>query len=1107
MTAVFPQRSQRRVRARVFGPLAAFALLAASLCPPSETASPQQAPVKVLWSSQAPSPTKPDDDRQRVVNELLGKKPLSKPVPITAGQSLTGKLKHGDVNSYSIHVEKGQFVRAVVFPSNQAYLTATLYDPAGVPVAHAYPLASRELPEPLAAVAKATGTYVFRISRPTVEDPIGRATFLPAIMGNPFEDVKPEQASASEIALTEVRPASDADASWTKAQQLSTQAAVLWANDNYDSTIKAQKIWSDAAALWQAAGDQAELALSLYSAAKAYEYHQQHATAEHLYNQALPIFHSLRYSEAEGLTLNGLGVISDELGEKNQALDDYAQALAIFKATRDESNEAAAENDIGKVYDTTGQKQRALDSYEIALLCYQDAENAYQEADDVNGEAAVRANIGLVYFSLGDYDQAETRLAYASDLLLGIFNMSASANVDNAQAIVYRQRKKYKEAIASYSSALNIVPKGDRETAGTLHNGLCAAFDESGDHRSAIGECTQGLQLFKDINDPAGQAQSLESLGHARYALGNKTQARENYELALANFQFVQDPSGESSVLVDLMTYAQAAGNRPLAILFGKQAVDLFQQIRRNIQSMPNREHQAFIARTEGAYRELAGLLVDEGRFPEAEQILDMLKWQEFSDYVNRGGQPDSAIVNPPQTDGETNAAAPGKTIADSVASIEYAYSGLRREANRSAADQASFLQYSNQIEKYNVDYKNYLDGLFDSYGKQIDTTQTLSDQRKQINDSLDAMKAGSRQLKSLLVNAAPGTVGIYTLILPDRCILIVTTPDVDIPHDITISSLSLGNKIADFGHLFDSPPPHDNLQAKSEDLYKLLVSPIESDLENLHAKTLIWSLDGALRYLPVAALYDGKQYLVERYALAVMNTTESTNLAAAPPVSSWRGLAMGTSRDYGLGPLNAVPSELDSVVISPDVKDSHGPIPGAIMLNDKFTEDSMEDALEQHPRLVHIATHFVFQAGNDEQSFLLLGNDKNSSAGEHLSLAVMSAAPRIDFTGVELLTLSGCQTALGSNAASNGREIDSLGITGETRGAKAVLATLWKVDDSSNALLMGTFYRLLSATPGITKAEALRQAELVLLHGTAASTQYRDPYFWAPFVLMGNWE
>jgi CHAT domain-containing protein len=169
-----------------------------------------------------------------------------------------------------------------------------------------------------------------------------------------------------------------------------------------------------------------------------------------------------------------------------------------------------------------------------------------------------------------------------------------------------------------------------------------------------------------------------------------------------------------------------------------------------------------------------------------------------------------------------------------------------------------------------------------------------------------------------------------------------------------------------------------------------------------------------------------------------------------------------------------------------------------------------------------------VFHLGDDMKSYLLLGGKDTGGQGFHLTLAELRDDQRLDFKGIELLTLSGCQTAEGSND-SDGREIDGLGTMAQRKGAKAVLATLWAVDDESVGLLMTTFYKLWVTSPGITKAAALQQAQLALLRGTgdpadmphgslAASSsasapnpltalKYANPYYWAPFILIGNWK
>jgi CHAT domain-containing protein len=355
-----------------------------------------------------------------------------------------------------------------------------------------------------------------------------------------------------------------------------------------------------------------------------------------------------------------------------------------------------------------------------------------------------------------------------------------------------------------------------------------------------------------------------------------------------------------------------------------------------------------------------------------------------------------------------------------------------------------------------------------------------------------------------------------------------VITPATQVAREIPIARIALRGKVFAFARGLGRHESEEDILPKAQDLYDVLIAPIEKDLQGAHAKTLVWSLDDVLRYVPLAALYDGKQYLVERYRNVVITTASVGNLKDPPQVNGWRGLAMGVSKDYEhLGELKAVPAELASVIRSDKTPGSHGPVPGTILLDDSFTEASMRTALHQHPALVHIASHYVFHPGDDTKSYLLLGGKDAGGQGFHLTLADLRDDQGIDFKSTELLALSGCQTAVGSND-SDGREIDGLGITAQRKGAKAVVATLWAVDDASVGLLMATFYRLWVTTPGITKSEALQQAQLAVLHGTTdpaetpratmegaavgaftqrPASQYANPFYWAPFILIGNWK
>ena len=200
------------------------------------------------------------------------------------------------------------------------------------------------------------------------------------------------------------------------------------------------------------------------------------------------------------------------------------------------------------------------------------------------------------------------------------------------------------------------------------------------------------------------------------------------------------------------------------------------------------------------------------------------------------------------------------------------------------------------------------------------------------------------------------------------------------------------------------------------------------------------------------------------------------------------------------------------------------GVLPGTILLDGQFTEKAMESQLGGQHAVVHIASHFVFKPGSDEESYLLLAGKDEGAAGFHLTVADFRNNPNLALDDTDLLTLSACETGQSGNAG-NGREVDGLGTAAQRKGAKAVISSLWGVNDASTGELMADFYRRWAGGEGkVEKVEALRQAQLDLLLGSVrphsdatgrgfeaaagpgSPPGFAHPYYWAPFVLMGNW-
>jgi CHAT domain-containing protein len=290
--------------------------------------------------------------------------------------------------------------------------------------------------------------------------------------------------------------------------------------------------------------------------------------------------------------------------------------------------------------------------------------------------------------------------------------------------------------------------------------------------------------------------------------------------------------------------------------------------------------------------------------------------------------------------------------------------------------------------------------------------------------------------------------------------------------------------------------------------------------------------LDDVLRYLPMGALYDGHHYMVERFNNVLFTPESYGHMADLPLTNGTRPsvLAMGLSKSYGgLPALPGVMPELDSVVHDPAVPESHGPMEGKLLPDEQFTLAALKAELGEGKgfSVVHIASHFVVEAGDGEEPFLMLGGENGGDAnGYEWNLSNMENSP-VTFHGTKLLTLSACSTAR-DYTSRNGLEMDSLGMVAQQKDAEAVLATLWDVNDASTSRLMSDFYGRWVRNPAAGKAEALRQAQLAFLRGPAVSSDsgtgrgfeavqesssethnagYSHPFYWAPFVLIGNFQ
>jgi CHAT domain-containing protein len=836
---------------------------------------------------------------------------------------------------------------------------------------------------------------------------------------------------------------------------------------------------------------------------------------------------------------------------KSYLAGDYAKALAranrglaADRASNSQAGIAEALNLIGTVSYKQG-------NYRQALGYYLDAEKAAEAANYRFGLGRDTSSLGSTYYRLGEYSLARQYYEKSLQIRRELGNNDEIARALNDLANVYQQLGEFQQALNLRKQALTLWQQtGSQDGLADVLNDIGWTYETMHDYSPALSYLQRSLAIDRQINlswgvldgtDHIGLvylqmgrleearanlqqaydgflaskndddlARSLNHLGDVFFKMSDYPTATDKYEQALEIELIVQNRPVQAVTFSSLMLAWEARKSPSLAIFYGKQAIDLFQQMRRDARELGPDLEKSFLETNSQIYRHLADLLVSQGRFPEAQQVLDMLKVEEFSEYTQTRGGADSPSAPVTLISAEASANEEFENAESEITAQGHEYAELNAKSSLSPGEQDRLKLLDADLTAAKDRMQTFFNHLYQDFG-----------QSDAANERRNTVSEKTSSLEGIVGDLGEGTVALYTLVLDDKSEIIVITPDTTVAREVPITRADLRAKVFSFAGALAAHKPDPEIQAKAQDLYKLLISPIEKDLAGAQAQTLVWSLDDALRYIPMAALYDGRQYLVERYQNVEITTASIGNLKDEPKVAIWSGLAMGVSKDYaGLGALDAVPGELKSVVHTDAVPDSHGPLPGTILLNDAFTETGMEDALRKRPPLVHIASHYKFAPGNDTQSYLLLGGKDIGGEGYRLTLADITREKALDFKGVELLTLSGCQTALGSNAG-NGLEIDSLGIAAQRNHAKAVMASLWEVEDSSVGQLMSTFYKTWITTPGMIKAEALRRAQLSLLHGTnpipattpqsssanATTAPYSNPYYWAPFILIGNWK
>ncbi|HEY9672850.1 MAG TPA: CHAT domain-containing protein [Waterburya sp.] len=346
----------------------------------------------------------------------------------------------------------------------------------------------------------------------------------------------------------------------------------------------------------------------------------------------------------------------------------------------------------------------------------------------------------------------------------------------------------------------------------------------------------------------------------------------------------------------------------------------------------------------------------------------------------------------------------------------------------------------------------------------------------------------------------------IYALSTPQQLELVLVRPDGPPIYKVVpeANAAALKKTLDKFRSSVTNPTRPQAYLESAQQLYHWLIAPLESHLDALGIDTLIFCMDAGLRTIPMAALHDGKQFLVEKYSIGSIPTVSLTN-SRYKTLKNAEILGMGASKFQQLQPLPAVPVELE--MVTQELRH------GKSFLNQEFTLNNLKS---QRQPIIHLATHANFPEKHARNAYIQLWDTQ-------LKINQLRQMGWHQLPQVELLTLSACRTAVDDTDA----ELGFAGLAVQA-GVKSALASLWSVNDGGTLALMSEFYHQLSQPDVTTKAEALRRAQLSLLRGESRlengelrvsglhdstpvppelpkKQDFSHPYYWAAFTMIGS--
>ena len=794
---------------------------------------------------------------------------------------------------------------------------------------------------------------------------------------------------------------------------------------------------------------------------------------------ALKIYQDTKNPTNEAIVLENLARAYGQIGQINQAVSYWEQAIANHRQLENWQQVERGLTEQAQAYSRIGQQRRA-----IALLCGGESKECVpgsavqlaQEQNDRFGEAAALGSLGEASRLRGNYERAIESLQTSLVIARNINNVQLRSSALNSLGNAYSSLAQVNDHRATSARQSGEIEQGNQfeQTASRNDAQALKYFQES-------------LKLAREQNNQLGQMRSLLNSIPLDYRREANVEANQKFQQALALLPNLPQTQEKVYAAIDLaMLQPDNSPTHCLKPEHQEAAIALLQQAVSIARSLEDNRALSF------ALGELGHVYECRQDYAQALELTQRARWaaeqdQLAKDSLYRWEWQTGRILKAQGQENEAIGAYEGaiatlETIRDELLvanrDLQFDFRDTVEPIYRQLIELKLETQPSPLVKS--VDANINLPSVL-----QTADSLKLAELQNYFGDECDLR--GIKREDANLADATPNTAVFSSIILPDRTAIILNLPDGQQKiAQIAIDDESLREEINQFRLGLESFFDQYNLQP-AQKVYDWLIRPFEADLQP-QIKTLVFIQDGILRSVPMAALHDGKQFLIQKYAIA---TTPSLSLTT-PNASNrqrLRALALGLSESaiidgHDYPPLPYVRQEIDQV---------QQQLPGSkLLLNKEFTLQRLQQELRKNAYpIIHIATHGVFGTV-PEDTFLVTGSEQKLTINELDTLIRTTEATE----PLELLTLTACQTAIGD-------ERSALGLAGVAvqAGAKSALASLWSIEDAATAQMANRFYQGLN-NPGTNKAQALREAQIALLEGG----QYAHPAYWAPYILIGNW-